>query len=732
MKRLFLLKTFLLLTILSIANPIVVKNIEELIAANKKAQPGDIIILQNGEWKDAIIKLDCSGTKEKPIEFKAQTPGKVMISGNSRLMLGGNYIVVSGLNFSNGNSGDNAVITYRIDKNRLANNCRVTNCVINDFNNPKRMDENNWVAFYGKNNRLDHCSFVNKKNMGVLLAVILDDERSRDNFHEIDHNYFGKRPPLASNGGEIIRVGVSQHCQYNSNTQITNNFFEDCDGETEIVSIKSCSNMIQDNVFKESQGSLVLRHGDNNIVSGNLFVGNDKTATGGVRVINKGQVVRNNVFYKCRGAAFKAPIAVMNGIPNSPAHRYVQVLDAEITDNIFYECSPLSFCEGSDDERTLPPDRVSFTNNIFYNTRDTNIYTTSDEVNGFTFASNKVSTAVRQQLINGFEKEKLDTKSFPKGSASAPYFADITMIPLAIKDAGLSTGAAWFNKKENGVAKKPATVNCINAEQVYKQLAGKDPVIIRLTGKEYKLTSPFVVTKNVQFTGDRKNEIKLNIENGLAAFIVSANGNLTIQNLLIDGSKVKADYFIASDSNGYSNHYNLSLRNCIIRNFNQSNGCKDIFHAFKYMIADSIIIRNNQFQNNQLNFFMMADEKENKGYYNAEKIYIGHNQFSAHQGQLINIYRGGNDESTLGPDFIFSHNVISECQTGDNSPLMLLTGVQVSQVFSNKFTNCNKDASLILYLDTVRARHRLEANTITKSGRVEKNQFVTEKQNIIH
>jgi poly(beta-D-mannuronate) lyase len=60
------------------------------------------------------------------------------------------------------------------------------------------MDENNWVTFYGKNNELDHCSFIDKKNMGVLLAVILDDERSRENFHSIDHNYFGRRLPLAS------------------------------------------------------------------------------------------------------------------------------------------------------------------------------------------------------------------------------------------------------------------------------------------------------------------------------------------------------------------------------------------------------------------------------------------------------------------------------------------------------------------------------------------------------
>src|SRR5204863_8943371 len=218
------------------------------------------------EWKNVTIALNCTGTKEKPVIFKAQTPGKVILSGNSMLKLGGDFIVVDGLYFLNGYAGDNAVVDFSVNKNELANSCRVTNCVINDFNNPKRMDENNWVLFYGKNNRLDHCSFINKKNMGVLLAVVLDDDRSRENFHSIDHNYFGVRIPLASNGGEIIRVGVSQHCQFNSNTQIVDNYFEHCDGETEIISIKSGSNVVRGNLFKECQGGVVLRHGNNNTV----------------------------------------------------------------------------------------------------------------------------------------------------------------------------------------------------------------------------------------------------------------------------------------------------------------------------------------------------------------------------------------------------------------------------------------------------------------------------------
>ncbi|HVE62098.1 MAG TPA: polysaccharide lyase 6 family protein, partial [Chitinophagaceae bacterium] len=301
MRRSILLIFILLITQLSIATTFVAKNIHELNAANKKAQPGDVIILTNGEWKNVTITLSCNGTKEKPVTIKAQTAGKVFITGASRLMLGGNFLIVDGLYFTNGYAGDEAVINFRINKDQLANYCRVTNCAVNDFNNPKRMDENYWVAFYGKNNRLDHCSFKDKKNIGVLLAVILDDERSRENFHSIDNNYFGRRPPLASNGGEIIRVGVSQHAEFNSNTQITDNYFDNCDGETEIVSIKSASNVVKNNLFKECQGSVVLRHGDNNIVENNIFLGNDKPGTGGVRVINKGQWVVNNFFYKCRG-----------------------------------------------------------------------------------------------------------------------------------------------------------------------------------------------------------------------------------------------------------------------------------------------------------------------------------------------------------------------------------------------------------------------------------------------
>jgi poly(beta-D-mannuronate) lyase len=732
MIRLLVLTSLLTSAVITNATTLVVKNIGELNAANKKAQPGDIIILQNGEWKNVVIRLDCNGTKEKPITFKAQNPGKVLITGNSKLKIGGNYIVVDGFYFTRGYSGDDAVITYRIDSRQLANDCRVTNTVINDFNNPKRMDENYWVAFYGKNNRLDHCGFIDKKNMGVLLAVILDDERSRENFHSITNNYFGRRPPLASNGGEIIRVGVSQHCQYNSNTHIGYNFFEHCDGETEIISIKSCANEVEGNVFKECQGSVVLRHGDNNIVAGNYFLGNDKPATGGVRVINKGQAVVSNIFYKCRGIDFRSPLAIMNGIPNSPAHRYVQVTDAQIMDNSFYECSPISLCEGSDTERTLPPSNVILGNNTFYNTRDSIIYKVYDDIKGIRFGKNTVSSNVKQDLVGGFEKVNLrPQKVLPQKEQSAIEYPSIDNISFTENEIRNSSGAAWFVKHPVSLEKKMISVNCTNAAEVYKQLERPEPVTIKLTGTEYSLSRPFLISKKVQFISDKSSTIKFNTGGLLSVFIISGNGNLELMNLSIDGKNIKTLNFISSDSSGYSDHYTLSIINCSIKKLDQANGCQNIFYALKSMIADSIIIRNNSFTDNKCNFLIMNEEKEDKGYYNAEKILIGHNNFTSQTGSLLDIYRGGNDESTLGPHLSFSHNKLSNYKTLAGDALIKLTGVQVSNIFSNNFSGCNSSGILITYKDIVRARHNFEKNKLIGSGNIEKNQFVTEVDNTI-
>jgi poly(beta-D-mannuronate) lyase len=714
MIRLLLLQVSLLLATFLSATNIIVKNIGELDRANKEAKPGDIIILKNGEWKNVAISLNCQGLKGNPIIFKAETAGGVKITGESSLKIGGRFIEVHGLHFTNGQSGRDAVITFRTSKKEVANNCRVANCAIDDFNNSKRMDENNWVLFFGKNNRLDHCSFINKKNMGVLLAVILDDERSRENFHSIDSNYFGRRIPLASNGGEIIRVGVSQHCQFNSNTTIRENLFEECDGETEIISIKSGSNTVSGNIFKESQGSVVLRHGDDNIVRGNIFIGNDKFGTGGVRVINKGQSVLENIFYKCRGTGFRSPLAVMNGIPNSPANRYVQVTNARILNNTWYECSPLSFAEGSDTERTLPPVQVEFAKNTIYNTRDSSIYKAWDDISGIQFSQNRINPSIKQKMVPGFV-------TLGKINLISVVFG----LPEKEKKLARHSGATWFKKKQAKIAATSKVVSCPTTGDVYRQLANQNPVTIRLTSTHYQMDKPFVINKRVKFIGNKNQLIQIHTAKMLSAFIISGNGHLTLDGLSIDGTGVNSTHFISSDSSGQSDHFNLQIQNSIIRNLSRENGCENIFYAFKSIIADSIVFTKNALMDNSSDLFVMNNETDNKGYYNAEKIRMTGNSITNHNGILINIYRGGNDESTLGPLLIFSKNKISESGSKPGNPLIQLFGVQQSFIFNNVFSNANKQAVLLQYEDKVRADHRLGDNRMSNSGSIEINKYVS-------
>lgn len=736
----------------SLAVTILVQNLEQLHAANASARPGDTVVLKNGTWNNVVIRLNCSGTQQKPVVFKAQQRGKVIISGISQLRLGGNYIIVEGLLFANGYSAANTVIDFKISNSELANNCRVTNCVINDFNKPQRMKDDSWISMSGKNNRLDHCSFLHKKNLGVLLAVLLDDERSRENFHSIDHNYFGIRMPLASNGGEIIRVGLSQHSQFNSNTRITENVFEHCDGEAEIISIKSAANLVSNNVFRECQGSVVLRHGDRNTVTNNLFFGNGKEGTGGVRIVNGGQWVINNFFYKCRGESFRAPLVLMNGVPNSPPTRYVRVTDAVIMNNSFVDCSPMSFCEGSDKERTLTPSNVLFAGNIFYNRGDSLLYQQWDDISGIRFVENKITEHFGQKLVSGFETAsftiqkiedfflpntqksstnfkldslvKIDYRKFPKLNG-IQGFSDPQLLRRLLTNAYSNCGANWF--KPAGSYKKPVVFNCKTVSDIYNSLSkGEHSVILNLEGTGYSFTKPVLIHGDVQITSSSKTIIELNSQEPIMAlFVIKGKAFLSFKNLKLSAKGLKARSFIATDTSGSPEHYSLKMENVSLEN---PGSCKNMFYAYKSSLADSIVVRNCRFTGVQ-NGFLLADEQDNKGYYGVEKVVMVNNYFSNGKGILLDLYRGGSDESTLGPDLAFANNRISNYSTSNTDPLIQLTGVQKTRIGNNSFTDCNIGKTLILYKDAGRASHLLSSNALSRSGTVQKNDFVVVSNN---
>lgn len=233
-------------------------------------QPGDIITMANGTWDSQQIEFETDGTESAPVTLRAETAGEVILKGTSWLEISGEWLIVDGLCFKDGYSSGKQIIEFRGDNGR-AHNCRLTNSAIIDYNPNDKDTDYKWVGMYGQNNRVDHCHFEGKTHSGTTFVIWLSSSEDRNNHHRIDHNYFGPRPDLGYNGGETIRVGTSAHSMEDSFSLFEYNVFEECDGETEIISNKSCENTYRYNTFRKSIGTLTLRHGNRCYVYPNYF-----------------------------------------------------------------------------------------------------------------------------------------------------------------------------------------------------------------------------------------------------------------------------------------------------------------------------------------------------------------------------------------------------------------------------------------------------------------------------
>jgi poly(beta-D-mannuronate) lyase len=767
MKKLFV--TLMLLSTVQVwANTLSVSTTQELVRSGLQAKAGDTVVIKSGNYLNCNLIISAKGTARQPIVFMAQVPGGVHFTGNSYLHITGTYITVSGVVFKNGFAGKNHVWQFSHGK-EVANNSRITASSIQSFNNPLRLDENHWLTLSGKNNRVDHCNFTDKTNLGVLVAVLLDDDRSRINNHSIDSNYFGIRKPLGSNAGEMIRVGVSQHCTFYSNTVIKNNFFEYCDGETEIVSIKSCGNKVVGNVFKECQGAVVLRHGNDNTVEGNLFYGNDKEGTGGVRVINEGNWIVNNFMSHCKGQGFRSPLAIMAGVFNSPANRYLPVRDAVIANNTFLNCTPFSISEGKDAERSVDPKNVLLLNNLFYSNTPGPLCYTVSTIDSVFAAGNVFSASLTNPGVQGFtagtiSMQKWDSKGFPVIGASGANNATKKILDSlnaiastrgvrafsnsigannlnyfkALLANASKLGNSWESKKlsdakiattnnaisatanaantSNTNAQKTTTVSTANELEAAIS-AGANTKIILKPGS-YTFLEPIVIKGNVIISS---NGAVVNFATSSAInnlFTLQQNAHLTIQNSSINASAVAARHFMAVTSDGSGIHNSISITASNIQGFTGA----AIVMAPKSSYLDNITIQNSVFENNKAALLSLKDEDDNKGYYNAERIVVTNNSFTNHTGQLAIIYRGGNDESTMGPIFTFSNNKIVNCTA--NGALIELFGVQQSNVNNNAFTSSNTAGKTVAYTDNTKAFHYQKNNSTVNSGTIQENKFV--------
>ena len=669
---------------------------EALADAIANAGPGDTIAIADGEYADLEILFTGEGEADAPITLTTQSPGGVVLTGQSNLRLAGRYLVVDGLVFRDGYTPTSSVISFRRNSDDLAYDSVVRNTVIDGFTNPERYETDSWVLMFGRNNRFENNHLAGKTNQGVTLAVRLNTEASRENNHVIASNYFGPRAILGSNGGETLRIGTSHYSESDSNTRVVGNVFDRTNGELEIISVKSGSNTVSGNTFLGARGTLTMRHGENNTITDNVFLGGagdgENEHTGGIRVINGGQTVTNNYMEALTGTRFGGAFTVMNGVPNSPLNRYQQVVDADMSGNSIIGTYAIQLGAGADSERTAVPADSVFKNNLVAPLDPDAAFAVYDDMSGIEFADNVIVGADVPDFTpgarSGFIREDLElTRAangllYPPPGMTVGVSRDLAVTQL--EDVGVS----WYPKGAARVEFGSGKTVDVPAEEgaLFAAVEASGPGdVLRLAPGTHTLRKMLSLDVPLTFSGDAVVEFErsalVQIENG---------GAIRFEDVTLTGRAAPdmvGNALVRTSPYAMTQNYRVEFSGVTVEDLDV-NRFFDVVRGAKGTMADHITVENSTFADISGSVFKLDAERDDFGRYNAEYVTITDSEFANVQGPLAALYRGGRDESTFGPHFRMTGSKLRNVGNGGRNALetsLWLHGVQDTDIADNEF-----------------------------------------------
>ena len=446
---------------------------------------GDVVIMTKGTWDNQQLTFKGTGTESEPITLKAEVQGEVILTGDSKLEMSGKYLIVDGLTFQDGALEGDPVVEFRTSSSSAAYHCRLTNTAILNYNPWDPSEEYKWVSIYGQYNQVDHCSFVGKNHAGALMVIWIGDEA---NYHQINNNYFADIPELGDNGAEAIRIGTSTNSMKDSYATVEHNLFENCDGEIEIISNKSCENIYRYNTFRHCEGTLTLRHGNRCSVYGNFFFGDLDKDCGGVRIIGEDHKVYNNYFQDLDDDGFRSAISLTNGVPDSPLNRYFQVKNAQVVNNTIVNCKyPLTIGAGANDELSLPPQNTVIANNVIadYVSRTKKAVDYEDTPDVISYTNNMIYAPSKL----GDTPDEVDN-SDPKLEEATDFYRPTTNSPI------VGFGSTSFSFLTSDIeGQERSTTNDAGCDQVAEDAISNGPLSAEDVGSEIGVSYEGASTK---------------------------------------------------------------------------------------------------------------------------------------------------------------------------------------------------------------------------------------------
>lgn len=294
--KLVVLTLLIFFSTITFASTITVHTPEELETAVNKAQPGDVVIIANGNYAGWSCALTGHGKAGSPIIVRAESVGKVNFSSpvaKTIFNITGSYLELSGMLFSDCKIYRTPGQTTTLVQLEGSTNCRITDCVFQKNEVMSQFMPIFVISGKGESNRVDHCSFIsNVNNMEVQVVVA----KETTPLHTlVDHNEFKNKAKVTwpvFNGGECVQVGQDPVLlgTISSYTIVRDNRFIECNGEPEVISNKSSDNKYINNYLENCEGELVMRGGFDCLVDSNTIKG----GTCGIRVNGAHHTITHN------------------------------------------------------------------------------------------------------------------------------------------------------------------------------------------------------------------------------------------------------------------------------------------------------------------------------------------------------------------------------------------------------------------------------------------------------
>ncbi|HBE04102.1 MAG: hypothetical protein A2096_16515 [Spirochaetes bacterium GWF1_41_5] len=330
---------------------------------------GNIIIIPDGVYTaENSVKITASGTADKPIIIKTQNPGKAVIRGSSGIVIAdASFLIFDGFFFEH--EDKTPALSLKNIRNLQILRCRFRLAEPE----PRRQ---HWLYISGasSSNRIAHCLFEEKHNEGNFIALGGTTEPlAMAQYTVIVSNAFINIGPRIENGKEAVRIGDSKTSMSFAFTILENNYFENCDGDPEVISVKSCGNILRFNTLRNCRGGLVLRHGNMNRAEANLFWGNGrKEGLEGMRFYGDDHIIVNNYFFNLT----KSSITVENGdylpagkpedVPVSDRKLHHVPRNILIAHNTIINCPTMVISDVQTGKYNIPFEKIIIINNLIW------------------------------------------------------------------------------------------------------------------------------------------------------------------------------------------------------------------------------------------------------------------------------------------------------------------------------------------------------------------------------